>query len=718
MPFTPIDLIAEPKHEAAFDIVSSPTQPWTPILATACSFSTAVFDGVMLNLVKNPNHNSSCVFRADIVFDSGCCAGKEAKNGCHVCSGFPSAHSAAEESKRGYDTTVGTGREAAEEVDDGPITIDSDCAAAEERGGSPNVHVYTPKLSTETVEARPWVLDCHGFRRTRTIVRRMIPRNPQLDRSLVQTCHFFTGNVLPASDSSSTTASDVERLVVYIPHVSAAEDIPYYHPTVRAIAFLFTGRYISVHYAFFSSVADMNPRLRRMANNLLQTLHKHGHGTAAGYVKRVHHDLIVPQARYQDTYTRLKAAHAKRLLENWVEVTDPTKHVFEDLGIAAFLIELWQDMYGPATANTITTSSDSSRIRVEGDDHALKLVPPESFPGFVDLGCGNGVLVEILSREGWKGWGFDARRRKTWSTLAVNSEGKLQERILLPAPLASDASTSVTSLDERRQQLNDSMNHLAYGAINPNDASSDGRVEMPFHNGLFPKGTFLISNHGDELTGWTPILASLAEHAPFLVIPCCSHDLSGARFRAPDLDKGTPLPKTNNHHKPTETTHPVSASTPSPSPTRSPPSSYLDPPPTNPSTHNTSPASSFPPESAARKTVESGVIGKPTSSSTYAALVAWTANVADCLGYVVEREVLRIPSTRNVALLGRRQRRPDGREGIHGDGGAATVMTVPEVIEKFGGGGGGGKDGNDVRGLAEAWLRRATTLSGRKSGTH
>lgn len=33
---------------------------------------------------------------------------------------------------------------------------------------------------------------------------------------------------------------------------------------------------------------------------------------------------------------------------------------------------------------------------------------------FVDLGCGNGLLVHILTEEGHKGRGIDIRPRKIW----------------------------------------------------------------------------------------------------------------------------------------------------------------------------------------------------------------------------------------------------------------------------------------------------------------
>lgn len=72
-------------------------------------------------------------------------------------------------------------------------------------------------------------------------------------------------------------------------------------------------------------------------------------------------------------------------MNNWSESTDPRKHVFEDIAIAAFIIEYWK----------------------------LNDFEPEKFE-FRDLGCGNGLLVHILILEGYKGKGIDARARKSW----------------------------------------------------------------------------------------------------------------------------------------------------------------------------------------------------------------------------------------------------------------------------------------------------------------
>lgn len=36
-------------------------------------------------------------------------------------------------------------------------------------------------------------------------------------------------------------------------------------------------------------------------------------------------------------------------------------------------------------------------------------------PSFVDMGCGNGLLVHVLNSEGYNGVGLDVRSRKMWA---------------------------------------------------------------------------------------------------------------------------------------------------------------------------------------------------------------------------------------------------------------------------------------------------------------
>ncbi|KAM0249611.1 hypothetical protein ACHAP5_002737 [Fusarium lateritium] len=394
---------------------------WRPMCRHACTFGTQHFDEIMLNLVKNPNLNSKWLFRADVLYD-----------------------------------------------DD-----------------SQNL----PSEAAGTMDERPLIQDFEEFSCLRTIVRRLIPRNSLRDAPLNQTCSFYR-SYSPGNQETDGEVTLIKSLVVYVPHASSAADLPFYHPKVRGISQLHewdvatnTGT-TSVHFLLFDAESGVDEvdevKLGRIAYHLLQTIHKHGHGKAEGYVKRVHHDVIVPREKFQDTYSELKNKHARTLVQSWLETTDPTKHVFEDLGIAAFLIELWAGMYQDG-----------------------------NFPGFVDIGCGNGLLVHILRLEGYAGWGFDARERKSWSQynspFPDSPSGKsLQKLLLLPSVIPRKTDDGET------------------GAISPED----------IHDGIFPKGTFIISNHADELTPWTPIIAAISQ-CPFIMIPCCSHNLTGDRWRAP-----------------------------------------------------------------------------------------------------------------------------------------------------------------------------------------
>lgn len=71
-------------------------------------------------------------------------------------------------------------------------------------------------------------------------------------------------------------------------------------------------------------------------------------------------------------------------MQIWPECTDPSKFVYEDVAIAAYLLLLWEQ-------------NDSKKKRT-----------------FVDLGCGNGLLVYILAKEGHSGIGLDVRKRNIW----------------------------------------------------------------------------------------------------------------------------------------------------------------------------------------------------------------------------------------------------------------------------------------------------------------
>lgn len=77
----------------------------------------------------------------------------------------------------------------------------------------------------------------------------------------------------------------------------------------------------------------------------------------------------------------------------WPECTDPTKFVYEDVAIATYLLLIWDEKHSGDTRKSVN---------------------------FVDVGCGNGLLVYILTNEGHRGLGVDVRKRKIWDIYGEN----------------------------------------------------------------------------------------------------------------------------------------------------------------------------------------------------------------------------------------------------------------------------------------------------------
>jgi len=146
-------------------------------------------------------------------------------------------------------------------------------------------------------------------------------------------------------------------------------------------------------------------------------------------------------------YSKLKIQYGKEIAEIWPEVTDPQKFVYEDVAIASYLLVLWEE----------------ERNRTGNDKKQ----------SFLDIGCGNGLLVHILSSEGHPGKGIDLRRRKIWSIYGENTD--LEENIVTPESI-----DVVKGYD------------------------------------------WLLGNPSDELTPWIPVLAARSSpNTRFWVLPCC-----------------------------------------------------------------------------------------------------------------------------------------------------------------------------------------------------
>ena len=165
--------------------------------------------------------------------------------------------------------------------------------------------------------------------------------------------------------------------------------------------------------------------------------------------------------------------------------------------------------------------------------------------------CGNGLLTHILTMEGYSGHGVDVRARTSWSHY----------------PELTQAQLHVESLDPTSCAGHPYLRH----------------------------GVFIIANHADELTPWTPVLATLHGASGYLSIPCCAWAFDAKYERA----------STSDYPMPGET--------------------FVD---------------------------GLNLGGDGSNSSSYSRYRIWLASLSLYCGWRVECETLRIPSTRNWATVG------------------------------------------------------------------
>ncbi|GMM35125.1 tRNA (uracil) methyltransferase [Saccharomycopsis crataegensis] len=568
---------------------------WIEVCSRNVEFKSYHFEKALYNLILQPEINSTVLLRADIlrntkyeyldengnIMETPLVTEKTTERDDHSrLSSKPSNR----KRKLNEEDKIIEGNEETEEEE-----------RKEEEGND-----VIQELNLDDMQLRdiPTVLD---FKPKRQIVRRLIPRNPYKDYVINQTCLIYTLQDYEDQDES--------LFVVYIPHIESGEQCPYYLPPVEAVGIFYhrPTKNLSLNYLPFGykdpqvirnlKSLDSNDRTLRIAFRLLQTAQKHSKGVMDGYEKRVQHDVVVSKVLFQNRYIALKKQYSQYLIDNWQENTDPKKHVFEDIAIAAFLIELWQNIYGDTNFQ------------------------------FADLGCGNGILVYILIMEGFHGIGIDARARKSWKIYPDNVSQCLKEQVIIPRILLEQDqdysislqnSTFKTDLHGTHNQKN--LNKLGSSSNEIEVVSYNSKTLMNssyVNTGTFPDNTFVIGNHSDELTLWIPLFGY-----DFMVIPCCSHALSGNKTRF--------LPKANNN--------------------------------------------------------------AADSKSTYSGLVQHTEEIASQVGWKTEREMLRIPSTRNCAIVGHHKQPGD------------QFKSVAQVLELEGG--------------ADGWVENTMSLMKRPPRGH
>ncbi|XP_073430659.1 probable tRNA (uracil-O(2)-)-methyltransferase [Dendrobates tinctorius] len=207
---------------------------------------------------------------------------------------------------------------------------------------------------------------------------------------------------------------------------------------------------LTVYADGWESDGVIYPKISWMKNELLSRLAKWSTEDKKSDFKSTLSLIAVD--KYSKQYQSLKEKY-RDMVKVWPEVTDPEKFVYEDVAIATYLLVLWEE----------------ERLQKGLTDKQ----------SFVDLGCGNGLLVHILSNEGYPGRGIDVRRRKIWDMYGPQ-----------------------TVLEE--------------SAITPSD------------NYLFPDTDWIIGNHSDELTPWLPVIAARSSYScSFFVLPCCFFNFYG-----------------------------------------------------------------------------------------------------------------------------------------------------------------------------------------------
>lgn len=223
--------------------------------------------------------------------------------------------------------------------------------------------------------------------------------------------------------------------------------------------------------------------------------------------------------------------------------------------------------------------------------------------------------MHILLSEGYQGFGVDVRARTSWAHYPPTTRCRLHVKALDPTLAHADAdpTTIVSDLTIAGTPPTIGPDLDPSGNLQPGQRREGDEIRCSLQ---VPHGAFIIGNHADELTPYVPILSVLYGAIGYLNIPCCPWDLdqkfnraNGAQYPLPahdiegaDRGIGSPAGTEADHVRWIEG-------------------------------------------------LNLGGDGKFTSS--YSAYRIWLARLTSWCGWEIETEVLRIPSTRNWALVGK-----------------------------------------------------------------
>lgn len=226
--------------------------------------------------------------------------------------------------------------------------------------------------------------------------------------------------------------------------------------------------------------------------------------------------------------------------------------------------------------------------------------------------------MHILLSEGYQGFGVDVRARASWSHYPPSTRSHLHVNALDPTLILGHADPATIVSDTiAGTPPNNEADADPSGNLQHERSAEDDEIQSQLQ---IPSGVFIIGNHADELTPYVPILGILYRASGYLNIPCCPWDLDQRFSRANNTQYPPPMHDVGEADYSEDEIKGAEVGRVSGNDDR-----WIE-------------------------SLNLGGDGKFTSS--YSAYRIWLAQLTSWCGWEIETEVLRIPSTRNWALVG------------------------------------------------------------------